>query len=629
MASDSVARALALAALNYKESHDKGDYKEIKNKPFLNNKMILGSHDANYYDLPMLKETANKIILSMSSEDYLLTAKLLNKDGEVISEDILDMPLEELVLDGRYEENSEGGWLVLTLKNGNEIRVPLSGLIDELATTEYVDFQDDYLEYKINSEGSRLETLILNEANMRSSEDEWIHELLVDHQEAIDAEIEARELGDSELAAKIENTKLDLQNLIDSEATLRLTGDSELRSLIDKEVEDREVEYTQLSASLDQEVANRTSEDDSIRTLIANNTSEFTSWLNDLNNSLNSEAQIRLENDSILSDRIDSEANKLDEEISLRAQGDSENKRLINNEANIRYNADQALSERINNMSLQADDMTIKKDSNNKLFVPIDYDTLSINAQGKLVATNSGGSTAIQSYLNGILLDSEATSISAKVYWTGTQAEYDALDSEAKLDPNTLYFVDASEGPPIIYTKSYYELEDKPSINGQVLSGNKTLSSLGIQPTLNGVNPISVGGNEVSLRYNESQFYIGSDNRLCYYDKVDDFEPNLVFADKYEGIYGGIKVNKYASGLYSGSIRFISLNALTAGTEYKVATSFGDAEDSITFNSYALGFDDLTYTPMCVKITNGEVYVYPKINIPARSVIGFTFIANN
>ena len=172
MASDSVARALALAALEYKESHDKGNYNEIKNKPFINNKMILGSHDANYYDLPMLNETANKIILSMTSEDYLLTAKLLNKDGYIISQDILDMPLEQLVMDGRYEEDSEGGWLVLVLRNGNEIRVPLAGLIDELATTEYVDFQDDYLEMKIDSESNRLETLILNEANMRSSEDE-------------------------------------------------------------------------------------------------------------------------------------------------------------------------------------------------------------------------------------------------------------------------------------------------------------------------------------------------------------------------------------------------------------------------------------------------------------------------
>jgi hypothetical protein len=72
----------------------------------------------------------------------------------------------------------------------------------------------------------------------------------------------------------------------------------------------------------------------------------------------------------------------------------------------------------------------------------------------------------------------------------------------------------------------------------------------------------------------------------------------------------------------------MSMNALTAGTEYKVANAFGDTSASVTFSSFALGFDDLTYTPMCVKIENGEVYIYPTINIPARGIIGFSFLAS-
>ena len=573
MASDSVARALALAALEYKESHDKGNYNEIKNKPFINNKMILGSHNANYYDLPMLNETANKIILSMSSEDYLLTAKLLNKDGDIISQDILDMPLEELVLDGRYEEDSEGGWLVLVLRNGNEIRVPLAGLIDELATTEYVDFQDDYLEYKIDSESNRLETLILNEANMRSSEDDWIHELLVDHQEAIDDEIEARELGDSELEAKIENTKLDLQNLLDSEATLRLVGDSELRGLIDSEANERYLEDQQLYASLEEEASIRSSEDEAIKQFIANNTSEFNARLLDLNNRLTSEGAIRLENDSILSDRIDSEANKLAKEIEDRALGDSEVRQLIVNEATIRYNADQALGQRIDNMSPKVDNITIKKDNTNTLSVPIDYDTISINALGQMVAKT--GSTATQAYLNGHMLDSESNAESVELYWYGTDSEYSRLVSEGLINDYTMYIVD--DGNKGITEIAYYdELEGKPQINGVTLSGNKSLASFGIQPTTvfgRGLRTDSEGHIHVSLR-DDGVLGIDTSNRL-YVDTYNRDQLNQMIAN----IFNTRQVASLPDPLTRNTIYFV-------GTQNPYVVMLADSNGDATYLGY-------------------------------------------
>ena len=137
--SDAVAKALALSALAYKESHDKGDYNQIANKPKLNGIQILGNHDSAYYKLPLLAETGHSIRFSSDSE-YVLTIDLLNKAGEVISTSAVDIPLESLVMDGRYEEDSEGkGYLILVLENGHEIAIPLEGLIDELATKVYVD----------------------------------------------------------------------------------------------------------------------------------------------------------------------------------------------------------------------------------------------------------------------------------------------------------------------------------------------------------------------------------------------------------------------------------------------------------------------------------------------------------
>ena len=621
MASDSVARSLALAALQYREEHDKGNYNEIKNKPFINNKMILGSHDANYYDLPMLNETANQIILSMSSEDYLLTAKLLNKDGQVISQDILDMPLEELIIDGKYEEDSEGGWLVLTLRNGNEIRVPLAGLIDELATIEYVDFQDDYLEMKIDSESSRLETLILNEANMRSSEDDWIHELLDDHQVAIDDEIEARELGDSELEAKIDTVKLDLQNLLDSEATLRLVGDSELRDLINSEANTRFEEDQLLYSSIEEEASIRSSEDESIRQFIANNNSEFNARLLDLNNRLNSEGAIRLENDSILSDRIDSEANKLVKEIEDRALGDSEVRQLIVNEANIRYNSDQALSQRINNMSPKVDNITIKKDANNTLSVPIDYDTISVNAQGQLVASGSGGNTT--AYLNGHLLNSESNAENVELYWYGTDSEYARLVSEGLINDYTMYIVD--DGHKGITEIAYYdELEGLPQINGVTLSGNKSLASFGIQPVLNAANMsgLSVAANVIDLNINPDQFEVDRNNRLNLKTK-ENFSLYVDWKDGYQGYT--INCKKLIDGLFTGYVEFQCQGSKTANTEYVVTNYFG--YDGVNFSNFtAMGIDS-NGNIVPIKQVAGNITMKPSANISNLGRVGFSFVA--
>lgn len=107
MSVDSTARALSLAALEYRESHDKGNYNEIKNKPYLNGIQILGSHNSAYYKLPTLAETGHSLTFECDSE-YNITVSLLNKAGEVLSSKSIDLPIEGLVVDGHYKETSEG-----------------------------------------------------------------------------------------------------------------------------------------------------------------------------------------------------------------------------------------------------------------------------------------------------------------------------------------------------------------------------------------------------------------------------------------------------------------------------------------------------------------------------------------
>ena len=625
MAVDSFARSLGIMAMNYQQEHAAGNYNDIANKPSLNGKTILGARNSAYYNLPLLNETANKIALSMTSEDYILTAKLFNKDGQVISESILDMPLEELVVDGRYEEDSEGkGWLVLVLRNGHEIRVPLDELIDELATIEYVDFQDDYLESLIDSE----------KAVRKAKDDELLLLINSETSERIAKDAELLVLLNSETSERMAADAL-LRADLDSEGLIRKAEDDRLDARIDSETSERMAADALLRADLDSEALIRQAEDDELTLLLNSEAEARIEGDSELLVLINSEAQTRAEQDALLLEYYDSEKaarisaddllrRDLTSEGMFREAEDTRLAGLINNEATIRYNADQALGARMDSLPA-VDDITVKKDNQNRLFVPIDYNTISVNPSGQLVAV--GGSSAVQSYLNGELLDSEATSISAKIFWTGTQAEYDLLDSEAKADPNTLFLVDSSEGRPITWTKSYTELQDKPQIAGVTLDGDKSLASFGIQPTLTGTNPISVAGNQVSLRYNENQFFIGADNKLSFNDKDPSFDVShmITFRAGFVGILGGMNCVKFNNGLYVGQLKFMNENALSAG-DITVGAAFGDGGQS--FEGYCFGFDETNHVPICFQAIDGELHMYATSSIPARQYITvpFTFV---
>lgn len=69
----------------------------------------------------------NSAELSLN-EDYVLTLTAKNEKGEILSSSFVDLPIEELVKDGRYdEENKE---IVLILEDGKEVRVPVGDLIE-------------------------------------------------------------------------------------------------------------------------------------------------------------------------------------------------------------------------------------------------------------------------------------------------------------------------------------------------------------------------------------------------------------------------------------------------------------------------------------------------------------------
>lgn len=75
-------------------------------------------------------QAGSKVILSIDPSTYVMTLNLLNKDDEVISTTSVDLPLEEMIVSGRYDATTKK--LILTLKNGEEIEIPVGDIISGL-----------------------------------------------------------------------------------------------------------------------------------------------------------------------------------------------------------------------------------------------------------------------------------------------------------------------------------------------------------------------------------------------------------------------------------------------------------------------------------------------------------------
>ena len=72
---------------------------------------------------------------------YKITIKLYDKNGQVIStSNVLDLPIESTVVDGHVEIESEVSYLVLTLHNGKQVRIPMSAIIGG-----FIDTRSDYV----------------------------------------------------------------------------------------------------------------------------------------------------------------------------------------------------------------------------------------------------------------------------------------------------------------------------------------------------------------------------------------------------------------------------------------------------------------------------------------------------
>ena len=75
-------------------------------------------------------DTGASVELSLDTNTYVLTFSLKNNAGEIISSQSIDFPIESVVMSARYDVDTKS--IILTLKSGEEIYVPLGDLVDGL-----------------------------------------------------------------------------------------------------------------------------------------------------------------------------------------------------------------------------------------------------------------------------------------------------------------------------------------------------------------------------------------------------------------------------------------------------------------------------------------------------------------
>ena len=74
---------------------------------------------------------ATSLLLEINSSTYVVTATLKNKNGDTLgTPQIIDLPLETVVVGGSYDDSTKK--VILTLKNGNTIEFSVADLVDGL-----------------------------------------------------------------------------------------------------------------------------------------------------------------------------------------------------------------------------------------------------------------------------------------------------------------------------------------------------------------------------------------------------------------------------------------------------------------------------------------------------------------
>lgn len=86
----------------------------------------------NLTNYELKTNTGSLINLEINNSTYVVTLQLKNSSGTVISTGTIDLPLETVVVGGRYDNNTKK--VILTLENGNTVEFSVADLVAGLQT---------------------------------------------------------------------------------------------------------------------------------------------------------------------------------------------------------------------------------------------------------------------------------------------------------------------------------------------------------------------------------------------------------------------------------------------------------------------------------------------------------------
>ena len=102
-------------------------------------------------------KSANSLVVTADNDAQTCRFSLMSQDGKILSSTAINFPLESMLVDVKMDEINEN--LVFTLKNGVKTIVPVSSIVNGLATTEQLNAErkarelaDKELERKITTE---------------------------------------------------------------------------------------------------------------------------------------------------------------------------------------------------------------------------------------------------------------------------------------------------------------------------------------------------------------------------------------------------------------------------------------------------------------------------------------------
>ena len=110
-----------------------GSYTDLSDKPTIPDVSNFITKDVNNLTYYTLKTATGSLIdLEINGTTYVVTLSLKDVDGNVISTDTIDLPLETVVVGGSYDNVNKK--VVLTLENGNTVEFSVADLVAGLQT---------------------------------------------------------------------------------------------------------------------------------------------------------------------------------------------------------------------------------------------------------------------------------------------------------------------------------------------------------------------------------------------------------------------------------------------------------------------------------------------------------------